>query len=207
MVKEMILKANYRPYIQKNEDVYLLMFSKKDEQIPVYKKDRKGNTVLDENNNPVITGYEDSDYCTVVEEMLYGELSADNVREIRIKELEARDSSSEVNEFTYMGKKMWFDKVTRTCIVYSMQTEQNAGKTETVLYDNDGEGHTLPITTAIELFGALELYAKACYNQTALHKNALLALDSVDDILAYDITVGYPEKIDIPQSEEENNGE
>ena len=199
MVKTRIQKTDFQSYVQKNDNVYLLMFSKKDEQNPVYQKDKDGNVVLDENGNPIIIGYEDSDYCTVTEEMLYGELSADNVRKIRIKELDSRDSSPEVNEFTYMGKSMWFDKVTRTCIVYSMNTEKAAGRTETELYDNDGQKYILPIDTAIELFGALELYAKACYNQTQAHKDALLALDNVDDILAYDITTGYPPKINISE--------
>lgn len=76
-----------------------------------------------------------------------------------------------------------------------MQTEKASGATETTLYDNDNVPYVLPIDAAIQMFGALELYAKACYNKTAEHAAEIKALKSVQDVLDYDITVGYPEKL------------
>ena len=45
------------------------------------------------------------------------------------------------------------------------------------------------------MLSALELYALECYNVTAAHKAAVSALESVEDIVAYDYTENYPEKL------------
>ena len=195
MLKIEIKKEDFH-YVEKiGEQAYLLRFSKEDLKDPVYKKDKDGNIEYDENGNPVIVSYEDSQLCRCCEEHFYGELTVDAARKIRLQELEKRDNSTEINQFIYDGKPMWYDKVTRTCIVYSMKTEQDAGKEETVLYDNDNVEHILPIATAIELFGAVEIYAKDCFNCTSAHKAALKSLDNIEEILTYDIKTGYPEKL------------
>jgi Lhr-like helicase len=104
------------------------------------------------------------------------------------------DSSNAINGLFVNGKEMWFDKVTRTCINYSIQVEKNSGQETTVLF-YEGEGYTLPIDLAIQMFSALELYAKACYNKTEEHKNNIKALDNIEDLLNYNIKSGYPEKL------------
>lgn len=139
--------------------------------------------------------YEDSGLVSYTEEVVVGELTLDKVITIRQQEIDRYDTSDAVNSFVYNGKKMWFDKVTRTCISYSMQVEKENGATTTTLYDNDGIAHTLPIDLALGLFAQLELYAKACYNVTASHKAALNELTSIEDVLDYNIKAGYPLKL------------
>ena len=139
--------------------------------------------------------FEDTGYVTFTEANIKGGITVDKLIELRLEELKEYDASDDVNVFYVNNKKMWFDKVTRTCIVYSMQTEKAAGATETTLYDNEDVPYILPIDTAIQMFGALELYAKACYNNTAAHAAAIKSLETVQELLDYDITAGYPEKL------------
>ena len=187
MIKSYCKKDDFQPITIIGEGATLIKFSKETIYNPVY-EEKDGELVP--------TGeVEDSGLVGYTEEIVYGELTPDVVRQIRLIELKAYDASPAVNDAIYQGKHMWYDKVTRTCIAYSMQTEKNDGKETTILYDNDDEPHTLPIDLALALFAQLELYAKACYNNTEAHKTALKGLDNVDDLLAYDITAGYPEKL------------
>ena len=187
MVKVTIPKEAFKPIEVVGEQATIIRFTKQ----TVYNEIYEGEG---EDRHP--TGEkEDSGLVSCQEEMVYGELTPEVVRQIRLSEVQAYDKSDAVNDATYMGKHMWYDKVTRTCIAYSMQTEKADGKETTILYDNDDEPHTLPIDLAIALFAQLELYAKACYNNTESHKAALKGLDTVDELLSYDITAGYPEKL------------
>jgi hypothetical protein len=183
IVKSFCKAENFQQITNIKEGVDLVRFTKKPLISEVY-----------EDGEP--TGrYEDTGYVTFTEANVKGGVTVDKLIPLRLEELAAYDASEEVNIFYVNGKKMWFDKVTRTCIVYSMQTEKASGATETTLYDNDNVPYVLPIDAAIQMFGALELYAKACYNKTAEHAAEIKALESVQDVLDYDITVGYPEKL------------
>jgi hypothetical protein len=42
---------------------------------------------------------------------------------------------------------------------------------------------------------ALEVYASRCFDTTAAHKAAVMKLTSVEAVLAYDFTQGYPDKL------------
>ena len=89
---------------------------------------------------------------------------------------------------------MWLPKETRVGLVNTVTIEKNAGKETTVLWFG-GERYELPVDTALQMLSALELYALECYNVTAAHKAAVNALESVEDVVAYDYTQGYPEKL------------
>ncbi len=111
-----------------------------------------------------------------------------------IAQITAYDTSAAVNSFTLQGKKMWLPKETRVGLVNSITIEKNAGKETTVLWFG-GEKYELPVDTALQMLAALELYALECYNVTAAHKAAVNTLESVEDVVAYDYTQGYPEKL------------
>ena len=139
----------------------------------------------------------DSGYIGFIEATVVGSLTPEKVANIRKEEVDIYDKSDAVNALYVNGKQMWYGKVDRTCINYSMQVEKSNGEETTTLYDNDGVAYVLPIDTALELFAQLELYAKACYNKTQEHKDNLASLETVEEILAYDITADYPEKLNI----------
>lgn len=111
-----------------------------------------------------------------------------------IAQITAYDTSDAVNSFTLQGKEMWLPKETRVGLVNSVTIEKNAGKETTTLWF-DGAKYELPVDAALQMLSALELYALECYNVTAAHKAAVNALESVEDIVAYDYTQNYPEKL------------
>jgi hypothetical protein len=54
---------------------------------------------------------------------------------------------------------------------------------------------TFPIDFAKDFLAKLEVYAGQCYLQTQKHLIAIKELKTVEDIINYDYTAGYPEKI------------
>ena len=122
------------------------------------------------------------------------EAAIDALRTMLLEQIDQYDTSSAVNSFTLQGKEMWLPKETRVGLVNSITIEKAAGKETTVLWFG-GEKYELPVDTALQMLSALELYALECYNVTAAHKAAVSALDSVEEIIAFDITEGYPTKL------------
>ena len=54
----------------------------------------------------------------------------------------------------------------------------------------------IPCTELLAMLQELEVYAVKCYNQTSEHLKAIDDMEmTVEDILNYDFTTGYPEKI------------
>lgn len=115
-------------------------------------------------------------------------------KEELLEQIDQHDTSSAVNSFMLQGKEMWLPKETRVGLVNSVTIEKNAGKETTTLWF-DGAKYELPVDTALQMLSALELYALECYNVTAAHKAAVNALESVEDIVAYDYTTDYPSKL------------
>ena len=111
-----------------------------------------------------------------------------------IAQITAYDTSEAVNSFTLQGKQMWLPKETRVGLVNSITIEKNAGKEVTGLW-HDGVRYELPVDTALQMLSALELYAVQCYNTTAMHKANVISLESVCDVVNYDYTLHYPEKL------------
>lgn len=112
----------------------------------------------------------------------------------KIAELEAYDSSDEVNSFTVNGKVMWLDASTRQQLRISLDAMQQAGR-ETVTKWFDGEKYAYPIDVWYYMLSQVEVYAADALNVTESHKAAINALTSVSDVEAYDYTVGYPDKL------------
>lgn len=111
-----------------------------------------------------------------------------------IRMVENHDSSTNVNAFYLNGNKVWLDKDTRVGLMNSLTIEKNAGKEESTLWFNN-ICVTINCDAAIQMLSSLELYALECYNKTAEHKVAISELNSIEDVLDYDYTVGYPTKL------------
>lgn len=111
-----------------------------------------------------------------------------------LKEITEYDISDSVNSFYLNGEEVWLDKDTRVGLMNSTNIQKAAGVEETTLWLG-----TTPITIncdlAIQMLGALEIYALACFNKTAEHKKNILALETIDELWQYDYTTGYPEKL------------
>lgn len=104
------------------------------------------------------------------------------------------DKSSAVNQFYIADTPMWLDKETRTGLKLRFEAEVAMGKNGTTLWA-DGVQYPLPLSTAIQMLYALEVYASMCYDQTQAHLAAIDAMTSVEEVEAYDHTSGYPEKL------------
>lgn len=131
-------------------------------------------------------------------------LTVDNARAHVISELDAYDSSDNVNSFylVYNGMKLqwWVDRDTRvslrstTQIVREAQEAQKVAVPRTTIWYNT-IALDLPCDAVLAMLAQLELYSLTCYSKTEEHRSAIQALDSVEEILNYDYTTGYPEKL------------
>lgn len=122
--------------------------------------------------------------------------SLEELRSIKLAELDAYDASPAVNSFTLGGSPMWLDKATRVGLANSIAIESNAGRTTTRLWFNNHE-YTFPIDLARKLLAAVELYALETYNITARHRAAILDITDTAALAAYDITTLYPQPLNL----------
>lgn len=125
---------------------------------------------------------------------IFGTENIVSAKAIMASRVDAYDKSSNVNSF-YIGQlPYWLDKATRAGLLLRLNAEQAVGKTTTTLWAGTIP-ITLPMTVAMQFLYALENYASKCYDRTAESLAALQGMDDVSDILAYDYTSGYPEKL------------
>jgi hypothetical protein len=110
----------------------------------------------------------------------------------KIAELEAYDDS-EVNSFSVNGKDMWLDHDLRQQLRISLDALSQVGR-ENVTKWFDGLEYTYPIDVWYYMLGLVEVYASDALNVTESHKAAINALESIEEVEAYQFT-GYPEKL------------
>lgn len=111
-----------------------------------------------------------------------------------LADIEAYDKSSAVNGFMLNGQRVWLDKATRVGLMNSTSIAKAMGKTMTTLWFGVMEIE-MNCDKAIGLLSALEMYALECFNVTAAHKKAVAELNTVEEVLGYDYTKGYPEQL------------
>ena len=117
-------------------------------------------------------------------------------KEMLTREITAHDTSSSVNGFKLNGLTVWLDKDTRMGLMNSTTIAKNMGQETTTVWFG-GISLTIPCDTAIQMLSALEMYALECFNVTAGHKAAVAAMTSIDDVIGYDYTQGYPTQLEI----------
>ena len=115
-------------------------------------------------------------------------------KETVIAAIEAYDTSSSVNGFILNGERVWLDKTTRVGLMNSTQIVKAMGQKTTTLWFG-GMQIEVNCDKAIGLLSALEMYALECFNVTAAHKKAVAELNTVEEVLGYDYTKGYPEQL------------
>lgn len=118
----------------------------------------------------------------------------EKARQQKLQAIEAYDTSSAVNGFQYNGVTMWIDKATRVGLVNAVDSAILLDK-EDITFGISGVSVTMSCTAAQGMLAQLEMYALDCYNVTLGHKTAVNALETREEIEAYDYTVGYPEQL------------
>ena len=111
-----------------------------------------------------------------------------------LKQIETYDTSSAVNGFVLNGAVVWLDKATRVGLMNSTTIAKGLGQATTTLWLGDTKLE-VGCDMAIQLLSALEMYALECFNVTAAHKKAVAELTDIGEVLSYDYTKGYPEKL------------
>lgn len=110
-----------------------------------------------------------------------------NILEAQIK---AYDISNNVNGFIVNGIDYWLNKYDRVSLANLANSSENI--ITLVLGDQILE---IPVDIAKQFLAQLEVYAGQCYLTTAKHLLAIKELKTIEDIISYDYTKGYPEKI------------
>lgn len=119
-----------------------------------------------------------------------GSVSAITLYEILLAKINFYDNSEDVNSFIVNGIDFWLDKNTRVGLAHLANCTE--GVMQLVLGDT-----VLEIESSVmkEMLVQLERYAAQCYLQTQKHLLAIKELKTVEDLINYDYTKGYPDKL------------
>lgn len=140
-------------------------------------------------NNPEIL----SEFSLKELDVLYNKYFGDyqsNYPYILQEKIKLYDSSKEINGFNYKDQEYWFDKNTRVSLMNLLNcTKDNV---EFVLGD---DVVSLSKTNAKKFLSDLEIYASKCYINTKKHLANIKNIKSIEELINYDYTTGYPDKI------------
>lgn len=100
------------------------------------------------------------------------------------------DKSESVNSFIFKEKNLWLDKATRVGLMHLANCS-----TEDVQLILGDQILTFSPDFVKEFLTRLEVYAGKCYVQTQKHLIAVDSLKTLEEVINYDYTAGYPEKI------------
>lgn len=121
----------------------------------------------------------------------------EQARESKLVALHDYDESKEVNNciIVYQGEEIgyWKDKHERDALKGTLRDCISNGR---IVYRLDirekGISISLPCETLLDMMATLEMYAVDCYNKTTDHEFAIKALQTREEIEAYDFRTGYP---------------
>lgn len=118
----------------------------------------------------------------------------DMAKAAKIAEIAAYSDSDAVNSLTFHGIKTWLTPNIRANYLVSLDAAELLGETD-ITFVVEGVQASLPIKQVRLLLAKIQRYADACYLVTERHKIAVRALQTVEEVEAYDYTKGYPEKL------------
>ena len=105
------------------------------------------------------------------------------------------DKSTHVNSFYYKDKQQWIDKNIRVGLFRLIDSGA-----EQITLQLDNIYVTLSAEQARDFLNQLEVYAGKCFAVTAKHYSDLQQVYKVEDLLNYDYTTGYPDKITLNEN-------
>ena len=118
----------------------------------------------------------------------------EQARNEKLKALLAYDNSIKVNGF-YVGEQLtWIDRDTRNTYKASIEAAELLGESS-IIVPILGMILNIPIDKGKIALAKIQRYADACAIVTATHKMAISQLASESDVMNYDFTQGYPEKL------------
>lgn len=124
--------------------------------------------------------------------------------EDKLRQLAEYDNSINVNGF-YVGEQLtWIDRDTRNTYKASIEAAELLGESS-IIVPILGMILNVPIDKGKIALAKIQRYADACAIVTATHKMAISQLTSEEEIMGYDFTQGYPEKLVFDPTEYLNN--
>lgn len=124
------------------------------------------------------------------------EPTIEEVRQQKIAALMAYDESTDVNWFYVDGVGMWYDYKRRGSIKNLVESTKMLGGNTITLWTETPPIVGIPFEcdSALQKLAELEVFAGKSKANTQQHWANILALETKEEIEAYDFTVGYPEK-------------
>ena len=114
--------------------------------------------------------------------------------EDKLRQLAEYDNSINVNGF-FVGEQLtWIDRETRNTYKASIEAAELLGETS-IIVPILGMILNIPIDKGKIALAKIQRYADACAIVTATHRMAISQLTSEEEIMGYDFTLGYPEKL------------
>ena len=124
-----------------------------------------------------------------------GFIALENTRALVMQDIENYDISDAVNAFIINGEKYWLTKPMRESLVTSLDRFQKAGIANFPFVLGSIQTQ-LPCTVLDGMITQLEVYATQCMGVTTAHLMAAQALQTEEELMAYDYTTGYPEMLE-----------
>lgn len=118
------------------------------------------------------------------------------IKQSLIKLQNEYDSSDEVNSFTINGITSWMDKTTRNSLKETLNVIEKLGQDKYTLWLANNSIN-LPINQIRDFLDNLELYAINCYQTTSEHISEINKINNQEDLFKFDISNGYPQKIEL----------
>ena len=119
--------------------------------------------------------------------LVNGKADEESLRQVLIGKVKNIDNSK---EFEYKGKKLWWDKSTRAGL---LNLANSSTDNVAILIGDDIISFNLE--SLKDLLAQLEVYSSKCLIVTHKHIKAIEKLQTFEDILKYNYTLGYPDKV------------
>ena len=119
--------------------------------------------------------------------LVNGKVDEESLRQVLIGKVKNIDNSK---EFEYKGKKLWWDKSTRAGL---LNLANRSTDNVAILIGDDIISFNLE--SLKDLLAQLEVYSSKCLIVTHKHIKAIEKLQTFEDILKYNYTLGYPDKV------------
>lgn len=147
--------------------------------------------------NIVLSEMEENNNCDtrILSTIVNNIPTLDEIKKILLSLQKEYDNSREINHFIINNKKVWLDSLTRGKILNYLNNIDSSTTTTTLWFDN--YSIELPINKAIQIIIQVGKYSKLCFDNTQKHYVEINQLNSIEDCLQYDITVGYPAILNI----------
>lgn len=109
---------------------------------------------------------------------------------ILIEKIKLYDKSENINSFIFNNEQRWLDKNTRLGLMHLANCSEE--DVPVVINEQTVVFHNSELKTFLT---KLEIYASKCFLKTQEHISNVKQLKTLEEIINYDYTAGYPEKI------------